>query len=89
MLIYPKIAHEVLLIRAIFLLGCGCDVKNPVQPCWFIGKVPLGAFFYVVVPPKVGALGQQDVGVHGNVGGHSMTAGQALCSSWKWLLDKT
>ncbi len=28
MLVYLKIAHEVMLIRAIFILGCGCDVKN-------------------------------------------------------------
>jgi len=38
MLVYPKIAREVLLIRAIFILGCGCDVKNLVQPCWLLGK---------------------------------------------------
>jgi len=28
-LFYPKIAHEVLPIRAIFIVGCGCAVKNP------------------------------------------------------------
>ncbi len=28
MLVYPKIAHEVMPIRAIFMLCCGCDVKN-------------------------------------------------------------
>ncbi len=29
MLVYPKIAHEVIPHQAIFILGCGCDVKNP------------------------------------------------------------
>ncbi|MCF6188488.1 MAG: hypothetical protein L3J49_13580 [Desulfobulbaceae bacterium] len=45
MLVYPKIAHEVMSYQAIFMVGCGCDVKSPestlcsaylVQPCWFI-----------------------------------------------------
>ncbi len=47
MAVYLKIAHEVIPHQAIFILGCGCDVKNPesalrsaylVQPCWFIRK---------------------------------------------------
>ena len=25
---YPKIAHNVMSYQAIFILGCGCDVKN-------------------------------------------------------------
>jgi len=26
---YPKITHEVLPILAVFMVCCGCDVKNP------------------------------------------------------------
>ena len=29
MLVYLKIAHEVMPIRSIFMVRCGCDVKNP------------------------------------------------------------
>ncbi len=28
MLVYPKIAREVLSFQAVFMLGCGRDVKN-------------------------------------------------------------
>ncbi len=41
MLVYPKIAHEVMSYQAIFILGCGCDLYNMVQPCWFIRKSPM------------------------------------------------
>jgi len=27
--VYPKMAHEVLPIQAISMIGCGCAVKNP------------------------------------------------------------
>jgi len=39
---YPKIAHEVLLIRAVFILEVyaylvvAVTLKNLVQPCWFL-----------------------------------------------------
>jgi len=36
MLVYLKIAHEALPIRAVFILGCGWGLKDLVQPCWFI-----------------------------------------------------
>ncbi len=36
MLVYLKIAHEDGIFQAIFMVRCGCDVKNLVQPCWFI-----------------------------------------------------
>jgi len=29
MVVYLKIAHKVLPIRAVFIDCCGCDVKNP------------------------------------------------------------
>ncbi len=27
------------MLRTVFIVGCGCDVKNLVQPCWLIGDV--------------------------------------------------
>ncbi len=41
----PKFSRNMLLLRNIFIICCGCDVKDPesalrsaylVQPCWFL-----------------------------------------------------
>ncbi len=39
MKVYPKITRNAFSLQNIFILGCGCDVKNPVQPCRFIDNV--------------------------------------------------
>jgi len=38
---YLNIDREVPPIRAIFIVGCGSDVKNLVQPCGFMRKTVL------------------------------------------------
>ncbi len=35
-LVYPKIALEDGVFQAIFIVRCGCDLYNLVQPCWFM-----------------------------------------------------